>query len=265
MTLVQDLLNAISDDSPVADVRVGLHWTLLLTEDGRPGLANANYSGHEEHGTADVEAAGTLIGRASRELAQLALSERPVERGVGVAALNALLPLPDESELTDMNAAEVLMARAPGKVVVVVGHFPFLPRLREVAGKLYVLELEPGPGEYPAAAAPEIVPQADIAALTGSAIVNGTMDALLPLCRPDAYVLILGPSTPLHPIVLDYGVDAIAGSIVTDPQTCMQYVSQGTTFRQLRGVRKVVYARPRTRDRLAWYRRSRRQERKENR
>jgi uncharacterized protein len=244
MTLVKALLNAITADAPVADLRVGLHWTLLLTADGRAGLANANYTGHEEHGTPDVEAAGTLIGRSTRELAQLALDGRPVERGIGVAALNALLPLPDESQLTDMNAAEVLLARAPGKVVVVVGHFPFLPRLREGAGDLVVLELEPGPGEYPAAAAPEIVPQADIAALTGSAIVNGTMDALLPLCRPDAYVLVLGPSTPLHPIVLDHGVDAIAGSIVIDPQLCMNYVSQGTTFRQLGGVRKVVYARP---------------------
>ena len=69
MTLVEDLLDAITDDSPVADVRVGLHWTLLLTEDGRPGLANANYTGHEEHGTADVEEAGGLIGRSTAELA----------------------------------------------------------------------------------------------------------------------------------------------------------------------------------------------------
>ena len=241
--LVEALLNAIRDDAPVADLRVGLHWTLLLTADGRAGLANSNTTRHEEHGTPDVKAAGTLIGRSTRELAQLARRGRPVERGIGVAALNALLPLPAESELTEMNAAELLLARAPEKTVVVVGHFPFLPRLREIAGALYVLELEPGPGEYPAAAAPEIVPQADIAALTGSAIVNGTMDALLPLCRPDAYVLVLGPSTPLHPLVFDHGVDAIAGSLVVDPPTCMAYVSQGTTFRQLRGVRKVVYGR----------------------
>ena len=243
MTLVEALLNAVTDDAPVADLRVGLHWTLLLTADGRAGLANSNTTRHEEHGTPDVEAAGTLIGRSTRELAQLARRGRPVERGIGVAALNALLPLPAESELTEMNAAELLLARAPGKTVVVVGHFPFLPRLREIAGALYVLELEPGPGEYPAAAAPEIVPQADIAALTGSAIVNGTMDALLPLCRPDAYVLVLGPSTPLHPLVFDHGVDAIAGSLVVDPPTCMAYVSQGTTFRQIGGVRKVVYGR----------------------
>ena len=243
MTLVQALLNAITDDSPVADVRVGLHWTVLLTADGRTGIANSNMEPHAVHGTVDVEAAGDLIGRSTRELAHLALDGRPVERGIGVAALNALLPLPPESQLTDMNAAEVLVQRAPGKKVVVVGHFPFLPRLKEAAGELYVLELNPGQGENPASAAPEIVPQADIAAITGSAIVNGTMDALLPLCRPEAYVIILGPSTPLHPIVLNWGAAAIASSIVVDPKTCMEYVSQGSTFRQLRGVRKVVLSR----------------------
>lgn len=240
MTLVQELVCAISDDAPVADIRVGLHWTMLLTTDGRAGIANSNSQPHAVHGIPDVEAPGTLIGRSTRELAQLALEGRPVERGIGVAALNALLPLPLESDLSNINAAEVLLQRAPGKKVVVVGHFPFLQQLEEAAGELFVLELNPGPGEYPASAAPELVPQADIAAITGSAIVNGTMDDLLPHCRSDAYVLILGPSTPLHPIVLDRGVDTIASSIIVDPQKCMHYVSQGSTFRQLRGVRKVV-------------------------
>jgi uncharacterized protein (DUF4213/DUF364 family) len=243
VTLIQALLDAIRDDAPVADVRVGLHWTVLLTADGRAGIANSNYQPHTVHGTSDVEMAGRLIGRSTRELAQLAADGGPVERGVGVAAINALLPVPPESDLTEVNAAEILLRRAPGKRVVVVGHFPFLGRLREVAGELYVLELEPGPGEYPASAAPEIVPGADIAAITGSAIVNGTLEPLLSLCRPEAYVLILGPSTPLHRIVLARGVDAIASSIVVDPPTCMAYVSQGSTFRQLQGVRKVVLAR----------------------
>lgn len=243
MTLIEELLEAIEDDSPIEDIRVGLHWTVLVTADGRAGIANSNYQLHQVHGTADVEAAGTLIGRSTRELAGLAASVRPVERGIGVAAINALLPLPPESALTDINAAEVLLRRAPGKKVVVVGHFPFLERLREAAGELAVLELEPGPGEHPAAAAPEIVPEADIAAITGSAIVNGTLEQLLRLCRPEAFVLILGPSTPLHPIVFRWGVDAIASSIVVDVPTCMAYVSQGTTFRQLQGVRKVVLTR----------------------
>lgn len=241
MSLVQELIDAISDDSPVADLRVGLHWTVLLTADGRTGIANANMRAHE-HGRPDVRQAGILVGRSTRELTALALDGRPVERGIGVAAINALLPLPPEEQLSDMNASEVLLHKAPGKKVTVIGHFPFLPRLAQQAGELFVLELDPGPGEYPASAAPEIVPQSDIIAITGSALVNGTMETLLPLCRPDAYVLILGPSTPLHPIVLDWGSDAIASSIVVDPKTCMEHVSQGCTFRQLKGIRKVVLA-----------------------
>lgn len=244
--MVERLLEAArqAGDSPVADLRVGLHWTVVLARDGRAGIANANAQTHE-HGAPDVRDAGLLIGRSTLELAQWTHSDRPVERGIGFAALNALLPAPSEDQIADINAEQVLIEKAPGKKVVIVGHFPFLPRLKEAAGELCVLELNPAPGEYPAEAAPDIIPLADIAGLTGSAIVNGTMQKLLPLCRPDAYVLILGPSTPLHPIVLDYGVDAIASSIVVDPKACMEYVSQGTNFRQLQGVRKVVLARDR--------------------
>jgi hypothetical protein len=251
VTLLHELLAAIDSDAPVADVRVGLHWTVLLTADGRAGIANANLMPHE-HGSADVEAAGTLIGRSAREVAGWALNGRPVERGIGVAAINALLPLPARADdpvapgshlLTDLNAADLLLERAPGKTVVVVGHFPFLPQLEAVAGRLFILERDPAPGEYPASAAAEIVPQADVAAITGSAIVNGTLEELLGLCRPDAYVVVLGPSTPLHPLVLRRGVAAIAGSIVTEPRVCMEYVSQASTYRQLRGVRKMVLLR----------------------
>ncbi|MEN8098347.1 MAG: DUF364 domain-containing protein, partial [Chloroflexota bacterium] len=227
-------------DSPVADVRIGLHWTVLVTEDGRSGIANSNFEAHEVHGTTDVRDAGKLVGKSTRELAGLALTGGPVERGLGVVALNALLPAPDESSLFDLNAADLILERCTGAAVAIVGHFPFIERVRQAADRLWVIELNPGPGEFEAEKAPELLPQADIAAITGSAIVNGTLDQLLSWCKPDTFVLVLGPSTPLHPILFDRGVDAIAGSLVVDPELCMTYVGQGTTFRQIRGIRKVI-------------------------
>ena len=61
MSLVQELIDAISDDSPVADLRVGLHWTVLLTADGRSGIANANAQSHE-HGIPDISETAPTIG-----------------------------------------------------------------------------------------------------------------------------------------------------------------------------------------------------------
>ena len=69
---------------------------------------------------------------------------------------------------------------------------------------------------------------------------NDTIDELLGLCNPKSFVVILGGSTPLSPILFDYGIDAIAGTIVTNPEMVLQYVSQGATFRQIKGIKLVT-------------------------
>jgi uncharacterized protein (DUF4213/DUF364 family) len=124
-----------------------------------------------------------------------------------------------------------------------VGHFPFVPRVREVAASCSVLELSPGPGDLPADMAPEIIPKADVVAITGMALINGTFEGLVALCRPDAFVLVLGPSTPLSPILFDYGVDAISGAVITNIGPALAAVSQGANFRQIPGKRLLTMMR----------------------
>ena len=63
----------------------------------------------------------------ARELAAGALSEFPLARSVGLAALNALLPEP-EGRITERNAGELAAERGAGRTVGVVGWFPFLPQ-----------------------------------------------------------------------------------------------------------------------------------------
>jgi hypothetical protein len=79
-------------------------------------------------------------------------------------------------------------------------------------------------------------------AITGTTLINNTFEGLIALCRPEALVLVLGPSTPLSPILFDYGVHLLSGSIVEDVEAVLPAVSQGANFRQLRqqGVRLVT-------------------------
>jgi uncharacterized protein (DUF4213/DUF364 family) len=53
----------------------------------------------------------------------------------------------------------------------------------------------------------------------------------------------LGPSTPLSPVLFDYGFDALSGSIVIDRDKVINCISQGANFRQVKGVRKVTLRR----------------------
>jgi uncharacterized protein (DUF4213/DUF364 family) len=122
-----------------------------------------------------------------------------------------------------------------------VGHFPFVDRLRPRVGALQVLEMAPGPGDLPATAAPEVIPAADVVAITSMTFHNHTLEGLLALCAPGADVILLGPSTPLSPILYEYGVRALSGSVVTAIEPVLRLVSQGGNFRQVHkaGVRLV--------------------------
>ncbi len=90
--------------------------------------------------------------------------------------------------------------------------------LRKVAGRLWVIEKRPRKGDLPAEDAVDILPQADVVAITGTAFINHSIDELLSLCRKDCLVLMVGATTRLSPVRFDYGVDMTAGSKVIDTQ-----------------------------------------------
>ena len=130
-----------------------------------------------------------------------------------------------------------------GRRVAIVGHFPFVERVRQAAAECWVLELHPRPGDLPAGRAAEVLPQADVVALTGTSLINHTFDDLIGLCRPDAFVILLGGSAPLTPVLFDRGVDAVSGTRVVDVPAALQAVGQGATFRQIPGKRLLTMMR----------------------
>jgi uncharacterized protein (DUF4213/DUF364 family) len=162
-----------------------------------------------------------------------------MEASVGMAALNALLDV-DETQCEELNALEIILERGAGRHVAVVGHFPFVDRVRSEASKSWVLELEPGPGDEPAERAAEILPSADVVAMTGTTLINHTFGGLVELCRPDAYVLLLGASAPLTPLLFEHGVDVVAGTRVIDAEAAVRAVSQGAAFPQIPGRRPLL-------------------------
>lgn len=245
-SLIADLL-ATLPDAPVLDVAIGQHWIGVVVQDRhsrRCGLASAL---HPLEATERVAAVRDSVGRSGRELAALAQLSPPdlLQTAIGMAAINALLPL-DSAVWTEVNACEMIVRYGVGRRVALIGHFPFVDALRREVGTLWVLELQPQPGDLPAEAAPEVVPQADVLAMTGTTLINGTFEGLMALRRPGAVVMVLGPSTPLSPVLFDYGVDLIAGAVVEDVDAVLHAIRAGGGFRHLHraGVRLVTMARP---------------------
>lgn len=244
-TLIDELLSNLPD-APVQRVLIGMHWTAVVVElagQRRCGLATSLHSEEDHHhgGGHAVPEAGHLHLRSGRELSQLVYSASPPEVSVGMATLNALLPR-QEAAWVDLNAQDVIAEAGANRHVALVGHFPFVPRLRPRVGTLSVLELHPQGADLPANAAPKVIPDADVVAITSLTLMNRTFDPLMRLCRPDALVLLLGPTTPLSPLLYDHGVDILSGSVVEDVDAVLRTVSQGGNFRQVRhaGVRLVT-------------------------
>ena len=234
MSTIDALLQSLNADAPVRHVLAGAFWTAVVLDTTPPrcGLASTLRSAmHDDHPS--VREAGHLLEYSGRELSELLRSSSTLEASVGMAAYNALLEV-DEAACCEVNAEEVILEHGAGRRVAIVGHFPFTERVRQAAATCWVLEQHPHPGDLPAGQAAQVLSQADVVALTGTSLINHTFDDLVRMCRPGAYVLVLGPSTPLSPALFDGKVDAVSGTLVTDPERVLRSVAQGATFRQIK-------------------------------
>jgi uncharacterized protein (DUF4213/DUF364 family) len=211
------------------------------------GLASTFHEPHPSHRL--VRNAGSLTGLPALELAQYARSDNVLEASIGMAAINSLIDI-DEARCVDENALDVLARKGRDKNVAIVGRFPWIPKLRSVARTLWVIEQSPQEGELPAEAAAEVLPQADVVGLTGTSFVNHTVDRLLDLSK-NSFVVMVGPTTPLSPLLFDYGVDVLAGVTVVEPDKTIRSISQGAIFSQVEGVRLVTMAKERKNDRTS--------------
>jgi hypothetical protein len=251
-SIFDKLLAALPANTALQDIRIGAFWTAVVVETAgqrRCGLAASlrGFSHHHHSGGPAVKEAGHLLDHSPLALAGLVQSPSLMEASVGMAAVNALLPVREEWWV-EINAEQVIARHGAGKRVAVVGHFPFINRLKDTVGQLWVLEQEPQGDDLPAEAAPEILPQADIVAITGTSLTNHTFDSLMALRQPNALVLLLGPSTPLSPVMFEQGVHLLSGAVVADIPAALRAVSQGANFKQLhrQGVRLVTMQHPRT-------------------
>jgi len=240
MAILEAVLGSIESDAPVKEARSNLAWFGVWSR--YCGLASTLASAEYLESGGMSRGGESLAGHSARELAGLSLSDDPLEAALGIAALNSLLDV-NESRCEETNARDLLLRRAAGRNLVLVGHFPFVPELREVARQLSVLELRPHPGDLPAAEASRLIPEADVLAITGTAFVNHTIEPLLSYRSRDATVILLGPTAPLSPVLFDFGIDIVSGARVFDPPRVLRQISQGAGFRQMTGVRRLTMRR----------------------
>jgi uncharacterized protein (DUF4213/DUF364 family) len=237
MKILKDLISTLNFNTAVKDIRQGIFHTGVLTR--YCGLAATLARDALRHPPPMVKEPGFLLHKSAQELARLSYSSSILEAAIGMATINSLLEI-DENICIELNAAELIMERGQNKRVAVVGHFPFIPKIKKAAKKLWVIEKNPKEGDFSEADAGNLIPKADVVAITGTALTHHTMEHLIELCNPRAYVIALGDTAPLSPILFDHRLNAISGTRVNDAALALRCVSQGANFRQIKGVKRLT-------------------------
>jgi len=235
--ILDDLISTLDFDATVRDIRQGVFHTGVLTRNC--GLAATLPRDALRQEVPLVKEPGSLLKKSAWELTQLAYSQSILEAAIGIATINSLIEI-DENSCIELNAVDLILEKGKGKRIAIVGHFPFIPKVCETAKELWVIEKNPREGDFVDADADELIPQADVVGITGSAFTNHTIERLLELCNPQAYVVVLGGSTPLSPILFDFGVDAISGTRVVNPALALRCISEGANFRQIKGTTRLT-------------------------
>ena len=207
------LIDGIDTTLPVTETLCGTCWTAVQTP-AHFGMAMTT-----PVDTAPRMLPATHTGLPLKTLAEGAMSWNLTEAGYGMAAINAFYNTPARME--------ALAAYEPfahyctdgldlrDKQIGVIGHLNMPDTIKAQAKKLWILEQNPRPGDYPDSACDWILPQCDIVIITASTLVNKTLPHLLETCQ-DAYTILAGPSCPMCPALLNFGIDRIAGLVITD-------------------------------------------------
>ena len=203
---------------------------------------------------------GKLRGRQAADLAREALSAQGIRRAIGIAVVNALAdccwqrrPQPDIELRPGVDAFEATDIRAGDQVVVVGAFVPFLKELKQRRQPFIVLEQDPAaltadelPFFRPAERASEFLPRADVVLITGSSLVNNTLEDLLALIRPEARVTIVGPTVGMLPkAFLARGADVLGCIRVTAPDDFLDLLAEGGSGYHFfgRSAQKIVLVR----------------------
>jgi uncharacterized protein (DUF4213/DUF364 family) len=262
---VTDILGPELDEIAVERAVIGLFFTGVKLTTGHAGACATPIKTIPEavccpSSVMAMPFPGKLKGRPARDVMKEAFSDHGIRRGVGIAAVNALAelcwerrPHPLIELQRGIDAFDANEFRPEDQTVVIGAFVPFLKELKRRKQRFLVLEKDPDtlkpeemPFYRPAEMAREVVPQADVLLVTGTTLLNDTLEDLLAWARPEARVTVVGPTVGLLPdAFLKRGADYLGGVRITDPDGFLDLLAEGGSGYHFFGrvAEKVVLAR----------------------
>lgn len=228
---------------------LGLFFTGVKLSDGSGGICATFSKSVPEavccpSSSAQVNPPGKLRGRMAGEFLEDLRARSPLRRTLAIAVLSALCASARRvsqpvgyTVRRSVDALEVIPI-LPGAHVVIVGAFVPVIRAMKTRGQSFcILEQDPATlkpdelGYYaPPERAPQEVPKADVLLITGTTLINDTLEPILAAAKSTARIAVVGPTASLAPEALfRRGVSLVGGVDVTDPDLLLDLLAEGAS------------------------------------
>jgi len=228
--ILEAVLDSIKGDCSIKNIVSGLRFNAVVSR--TCGIAATLHRDIPVSGKAVIKNLSAL------ELARCSCSLEVEEASLGMAALNSLIKV-DETRCSEVNASEIIKKHGRNKNVSIIGHFPFTEDLKPVAQNLWVMEKNKKPGDFSEEDAEKYLPLSHVVAISGTTLINHTIERLLELCPAESVVFVLGGSSPLSPVLFDFGLDYVSGCRIMDAEAVFPLIAGGATFREIKKNGKI--------------------------
>ena len=216
----RDLAASVDTDLLVDKVLVGLNWTMVYAGEFC-GIARSPERGTE--GARSILTEAGFRGRRLKDLAKMICSTDSLSRSMGLAAINAFWNRPVEnSEKSGFSRFD-----PPGEGLVIIGGFR---DSKKRLPKAKIVEREPVSDDVDISDAGRTIANAKYLAITAQTLMNGSLEPLLRASKMVPFRMLIGPSAPLCPVLLDYGLDDVSGNVVVHRDATEQFILETGTM-----------------------------------
>jgi uncharacterized protein (DUF4213/DUF364 family) len=253
-SVIADTIKILEEKSPtplgeiwVDDLVIGIFFTGLKISTGHAGCAFTPIGEIPEAvccptSAARMPQAGALEGRSVSEILNYALDPNVLKSAIGVATLNALTQWIIESGdqkdyqiIKDIDGFDLLEIQANETVSLIGAFGPYIRRLKMMGNPFFIIEKNPQTlrsdemkyfkSESEMVSALE---KSDVVIMTGTAIVNHTIDDILSLITNGKRTAIIGQTASMIPdAFFKRGVHVMAGVKILNPNLMIKIMKQG--------------------------------------
>jgi uncharacterized protein (DUF4213/DUF364 family) len=253
-SIIAETIDILIERSPapleqiwIDDLVIGIFFTGVKLSTGHAGCAFTPIAEIPEAvccptTAARMPQAGELEGSPVSEIIKYCLDPNVVKSAIGVATLSALSQLILESPngtgyemIRDQDGFNLLSIQ-PHETVSLIGAFgPYIRRLKMMGNPFFIIEknsqaLRLDEMKYfkPESEMRDALEKSRVAVLTGTSIVNHTIDHILSFLRNGIRTAIIGPTASMIPdAFFKRGVHVMAGIQISNPDLMIKILKQG--------------------------------------